>query len=133
MGICCSGNSKKKGIYFCPKGHPLEWLGAKFLFKDFMICNRCGKRSNLYHPIRWKCSKCNYYFCSLCYGIIISEVCPVKHPYQLTKNDLEYYVCDKCYRRFPGYISKFHDIYCNITCCEECFYENVNYSKQNKV
>ncbi len=129
---CCgSANSKKKGLYFCPKGHQLEWLGAKFLYKSSMICDRCGKNSNLYHPIRWRCPKCNYYFCSLCYDIIISEKCPVNHTYKLIREEPISYVCDKCYGSFPKYSDRFNDVFCNITYCQKCFYEHVNYSKQN--
>ena len=54
MGICESKKEKKKKTYFCHKGHPIEWQGAKFINKGEMICDKCGKYSNLYHPIRWK-------------------------------------------------------------------------------
>ena len=90
------------------------------------------KYSNLYHPIRWKCPKCNLYFCTLCYENKISEFCPIGHSFQLIRSDDSYYVCDKCYGQFPKDISKFSDIYCNITYCTKCFYDHVQYTAQNK-
>ena len=128
MGSCC----EPKEYYRCNRGHRLEWKGCKYIFKDDMICDKCGKYSNLYHPIRWKCPKCNLYFCSLCYDNKISEVCPVGHAFQLIRSDDTNYVCDKCYGRFPKDISKFSDIYCNITYCTKCFYDHVQYTAQNK-
>ena len=130
MGICES--ESKKNPYICQKGHPLEWQGAKYIFNENMVCDGCGKYSNINHPIRWKCSKCNLYFCSICYDIIISETCPVNHPFKLLRNDPISYVCDKCYGSFPKFSSKFKDDYCNLTYCLECFYEHINYSMQNK-
>ena len=127
MGSCC----EPKEYYHCNRGHRLEWKGCKYIFKDDMICDKCGKYSNLYHPIRWKCPKCNLYFCTLCYDNKISEVCPIGHKFQLTNTDFPYFVCDKCYNRFPS-MNKFTDIYCNLTYCTKCFYDQVKYISQNK-
>ena len=129
MGHC---ESTKKNTYHCQRGHPLQWQGAKFIERKGMICNKCKHYSSLERPIRWRCIKCNLYFCSVCYENIISEKCPLGHDFQIRRNDPVYFVCDKCYQAFPPFSSKFSDIFCNITYCYQCFYEHINYSKQNQ-
>ena len=126
MGVCCNDsmnkyNKTKQNNHFCNNGHPLEWQGDKFIYNGKMKCDKCGKYSNIYNPIRWKCSKCNLYFCSICYDITISRSCPVYHIFKSIKNDNIDDICDKCYQNIPKNESKFHDEFCKLTFCSRCF------------
>ena len=114
-----------KDNYLCKKNHNLKWTGGQYVFSSDLTCDKCGKPSSLKHPIRWKCSECNVYFCSKCYELILDKICPQKHRYKFTKDGLsevsERYTCDQCYEYLPSKDSVLYDKDCNITLCPKCY------------
>ena len=104
--------------YYCPDGHPLEWMGEKFLFRYDIRCNECLRFPTCYNPIRWKCKKCDKFFCTLCYKNKVDDFCPIGHPLKL--KHARSFVCDSCYEDFKDE-NAYCDYDCNLTFCEDCF------------
>ena len=117
-----------KDNYRCKKDHNVKWSGSKYVFSNELSCDKCGKVSELKNPIRWYCSECNTYFCSLCYILIADKLCPVKHKYKFIKEGSfelsANYTCDKCYESLPTKEGVLYDKECNITLCPNCFYDS---------
>ena len=110
--------------YNCRNGHPLTWTGNTYVFKDYLTCDKCKKNSKLENPIRWICSKCNIYFCQLCYIPLLNQYCPLNHKYIFIKEKrYSNYVCDKCYKSLEHINGVLTDSSCNLTFCPGCFNE----------
>ena len=117
-----------KENYLCKEGHTISWEGTDYVYSYDLICAKCGKNGKIENPIRWKCDKCNSYFCSLCLNLIMDKLCPKKHKYKLSKQgSLEFfstYTCDKCFQKFETNDGVLFDKDCNITVCLNCFYDS---------
>ena len=111
--------------YHCKKGHNIYWKGKTHIFSDNLTCDKCGKKSELQHPIRWNCSQCNTYFCTKCYDIIIDKLCPIKHKFkfyrQSSLDSTSTYTCDKCSEKYKHNDGVIFDKECNITICPKCY------------
>ena len=116
-----------KEDYLCKEGHNVVWHGSQYVYSD-LVCAKCGKPCKNENPIRWSCSKCNTFFCSNCFRIIMDKICPSKHKYkfykQLTVDSFSYYTCDICSKRFDNMEGILHDKECNITICPKCFIDS---------
>lgn len=114
-----------KNNYHCKQGHMISWKGKTYIFSSTLICDKCGKKSELKNPIRWNCSQCNTYFCTKCYDIIIDKFCPVKHKLKFYKqsslDSSSTYTCDKCSQSKKHNDGVLFDKDCNITICPRCF------------
>ena len=115
-----------KSKYICKNGHPLVWQGGDLIFRNDLMCDKCGKYSENKNPIRWKCPVCNIYFCSLCFEIFLDRYCPSNHQFkyiQGTYLDMSTtYTCDKCYQILSPLNGVLYESSCNITYCPNCFY-----------
>ena len=113
-----------KNNYLCKNGHSITWEGAKHQDEE-IICDKCGKEFENTNPIRWVCSKCNNYFCGICFNVIPDKICPLKHKYKFYKqNTVDYfdeYTCDQCFQNFLTKDGILFDKECSITFCPKCF------------
>ena len=114
-----------KKDYLCKKGHSISWEGKEYVYSYDLDCSKCGKKGKSENPIRWRCSICNNYFCSLCLNLIMDKLCPKKHKYKFYKQNLidyfSYYTCDKCFKKFDTKEGVLFDKDCNVTVCLQCF------------
>ena len=114
-----------KNNYHCKKGHNIEWFGQTYVFSSDLNCDKCGLRSQLNNPIRWKCSQCNTYFCTKCCDIFIDKICPIKHKFKFFKQSIvglsSTFTCDKCSVSYNHNDGVLYDKDCNITVCPSCF------------
>ena len=117
-----------KEKYICKKGHTLSWEGTAYVYSEDLVCDKCSKLGKNENPIRWRCSKCNNYFCSLCFNLIMDKLCPRNHKYkfykQTTIEGFSYYTCDICFEKFYSKDGVFWDKDCNLTVCSKCFYDS---------
>ena len=122
-----------KDSYLCEKSHPITWEGTQYVYEDDLTCHKCGKKGTIEHPIRWSCTKCNTFFCNLCFAIIMDKICPIKtHKYKFYKQNLvdtfTYYTCDICCQKCENKEGLLFDKDCNITICPKCFYDSCDIS-----
>ena len=114
-----------KEEYLCKNGHNLSWEGTTYVYSQDLACNKCNKIGKNEHPIRWRCAKCNFFYCALCYNLIMDKICPRKHKYKFNKQEklegFSYYTCDQCFEKLYTKDGIFWDKDCNLTVCPKCF------------
>jgi len=115
--------------YLCEKEHSLKWTGQKYVF-DSINCNKCDLNQTKGNVIRWKCDKCETYYCCKCLPIIVNHKCPNHHQLKcINKNSTEIffnsYTCDRCYISFSVKDGLYLDKDCNYTICKKCYEESL--------
>ena len=118
-----------KDKYLCEKGHSIIWKGTEYVYENNIPCKKCEKDGSVEHPIRWNCTKCNTFYCNLCFPIIMDNKCPIKvHNYKFYKQNLvdtfTYFTCDICCKKCENKNGLLFDKECNITICPKCFYDS---------